>query len=55
MASSSSWLDLEQVHAEPAALTDVRRAEEAVGLGLDHLRLHAVGSAHQMANRPSSW
>ena len=34
---------VEQLHAQPAAMPDVRRTEEAIGLDLDHLHLDTVG------------
>lgn len=38
-----AFVDSWQLNTEPTAMTDVRRSEEALRIGLDHLRLNSVG------------
>jgi hypothetical protein len=40
-------------NADPAAVPDVRRDVEAVGIRLDERRLHPAGAAQMSAKRPS--
>ena len=44
-----------EAQAEPAAVADVRRAEEPLGVGLDEHLLDAVLGRRPQANRPSPW